>query len=261
MLQSKELRYIALMKYYFHTVLKRTVIIVLLTLLYSHLHAETLILTLAMKESAAPFFTPDQKGILNLLYKEAFKRVGKDIIIHSLYAKRSLVRANTGEADGDALRLKNIHIYYPNLIRVPEPIWEVQLAAFTKNLNIKIKDWDSLKGYRIGYLNGWEFFDRHLSQFEYVHKSEYLSSLLFMLDRDRIDILLYSKLITQLYIKKNGLTSIKMLQPILKKQPAYLYLHKKHKQLVPALATAFRQMKTDGNYEQAEKMIEQQMQD
>ncbi|MBU2713013.1 substrate-binding periplasmic protein [Zooshikella harenae] len=214
-----------------------------------------------MKENAEPFFSQDQKGILNLLYKEAFKRIGKEVIIQSLYAKRSLVRANAGEADGDALRLKNIHTLYPNLIRVPEPIWEVQLAAFTKSLNIKIKGWGSLKGYRIGYLNGWAFFDLHLNQFKYVHKSEYLSSLLLMLDRDRIDILLHSKLITQLYIKKNGLTSIKMLQPVLKKQPAYLYLHKKHKQLVPALAMAFHRMKTDGNYEQAQKKMEQLIQD
>ncbi len=204
---------------------------------------------MASEQETAPYVTEDHQGILDKLLKEAFRRVGKQVIIQPIFSARGLNMANRGESDGEALRFQGIEHHFTNLIRVPEAVWELELTAFSQKMDMTPQGWSSLQPYRIGYLNGWHLIDQQIGDFKYIHKSGYLSSLVQMVERDRLDVLVHSRLITLFYLQQQGNTAIKPLIPPLMKLPAYLYLHKRHAPLVPDLTLALRAMKEDGTYQ------------
>ena len=78
---------------------------------------KTIVLGTGMPESMAQF--SEIAGI----YAEAFKRLGYGFRLLSLPGERSLVDANSGYTDGEALRASYLDPnVYPNLIRVSEPV-------------------------------------------------------------------------------------------------------------------------------------------
>ncbi|MBU2708450.1 transporter substrate-binding domain-containing protein [Zooshikella marina] len=237
------------------------VISLCLFMLASFVSAETLILTIASVHETTPYVTKDHQGILDKLYAEAFKRVGKKVIIQPVFPARGIYQANHGTVDGEALRIEGIELHYTNLIRVPEIVWEGDASVFTnkRRTDIKPHGWQSLEGYRIGYLNGWLFPEPYIGGFNNIHKSNYLSSLIDMVEHDRLDVFIHLRLVTLYYLKKQGNTSVKELKPVLAKLPLYLYLHKRHARLVPDLIKALQTMKKDGTYQSVYDMINCQL--
>jgi len=66
-----------------------------------------------------------------------------------------------------------------------------------------------------------------------------------MLDMDRLDIALYSKLTGYEQIHQRGLEGMHHLEPPLESRNMYLYVHKRHSGLAQPLAGALRSMKED----------------
>ncbi len=79
------------------------------------------------------------------------------------------------------------------------------------------------------------------------------TELFNMLDMDRLDIALYSKLTGYEQIHQRGLEGMRHLEPPLASRSMYLYLHKKHSGLLEPLAKALRSMKEDGTWDQIVK--------
>jgi hypothetical protein len=112
---------------------------------------KTIVLSTGMPESMAHF--PQISGI----YSEAFKRLGYRFRLVSLPGERSLVDANIGATDGEALRISHLDSHkYPNLIQVLEPVKVLKDGAYSVDTSIKINGWESLrgKGYKVGIFKG-----------------------------------------------------------------------------------------------------------
>jgi polar amino acid transport system substrate-binding protein len=76
--------------------------------------------------------TPDQKGMLDLLVKEAFRRIGLEAEIVFNPTGRSLSDVNEGLADGELDRIEGMEKNFPNLVMVPEPNMVMDFVAFSK---------------------------------------------------------------------------------------------------------------------------------
>jgi len=67
-----------------------------------------------------------------------------------------------------------------------------------------------------------------------------------MLVKGETDLVIYNRLVGYELIKETGLSDIHALEPPLAVRPMFLYLNKKHNDLVAKLASAISDMKKDG---------------
>lgn len=196
--------------------------------------------------------TPLDRKALEQLSQESLRRIGVDLKLVSLPSERSLTAANLGEVDGEGLRVGGLggpDGPYPNLIQVPERFVRISFVAFSKNATISLDNgWDSLKPYRIAFINGWKMFEANAQGARVVNKVDKSEQLFRMLDEGRVDLVLYTHADGLLLARNLGLTSVAPLSPALKEVDMYLYLHKKHQALVPKLTQAIRDLKADGSY-------------
>ncbi len=156
--------------------------------------------------------------------------------------------ANAGEIDGEGLRIAGLGVKYPNLVQVDEAYVGISFVAFSKDATIKIDGWDSLAPYRVAFINGWKMFEANTGKARVVNKVDRPEQMFDMLQRDRVDLVLYTLADGLAYIRQHGLGRIAPLKPSLKDVDLYLYLHNKHDALAPALARTIREMKADGSY-------------
>ena len=192
---------------------------------------------------------PLDRKALERLSQESFRRIGMDFKLVSLPSERSLVAANLGEVDGEGLRIGGLSSQYPNLVQVPERFVRISFVAFSKDATISLdKGWNSLKPYRIAFINGWKMFEANAAGARVVHKVDRPEQLFRMLDEGRVDLVLYTRADGMVMASELGLTAIAPLAPSLKDVDMYLYLHKKHQALVPQLSQAIRDLKADGTY-------------
>lgn len=196
---------------------------------------------------------PECSGMLDQITKEAFQRIGVKAEIVFTNTKRSLVVVNDGILDGELNRIEGLESSFPNLVRVPEPNMQMYFVAFAKK-TIPISDWESLRGLRIGLVRGWKILEHNIAGFPNVTYQTEVENLFQMLELDRLDVVLYSKLTGYEELKRLGYRDIQHLYPPLATKNMYLYLHNKHEKLVAPYARALREMKQDGTYQ---KIVEQ----
>jgi polar amino acid transport system substrate-binding protein len=188
--------------------------------------------------------------LFQLVMQEVGTRLGFDVKVPTdLSGERAIQDANDGTADGDGLRIAGLSETFPNLIQVPEPFMEVEWTAFAKDPTITVANWADLKPYRVAYLLGWKVYENNVTEAKAVYKVNDLDALFKMLADDRIDLALFGKLEGEVYLKANKLTGIYALKPPLVAASTFLYLHKKHADLVPKIAETVRAIKADGTYQ------------
>lgn len=191
---------------------------------------------------------PEQTGMLDTIMIEAFSRIGMDAEIVFTPTERSLIDVNAGLLDGEINRIEGMENNFPNLVRVPEPNMTMHFVAFSKQ-PFNINGWNSIRDLYIGIVKGWKILENNTRGFPHLTFTPTETELFRMLDKDRLDIALYAKLTGYAAINQMGLEEIFHLDPPLASKNMYLYVHKKHKDLVPRIAAALRSMKEDGTYE------------
>lgn len=209
------------------------------------LHAEeVLLLNTAF---SAPLVGPEHKGALDILYRTLGSKLGLDIQIEKIPAERALLNANAGIEDGDTCRIVGLEDSYPNLLRMPEEIMQVQMSAFTTLPAFKPKGVASLKLYHVGYLIGWKVLELNVIGVKQVSRFATDLELFTALEKNLIDVAIIEKSQGIALIPKGS--TIRVLEPELLKFPCYLYLHKKQSALIPKISDELKKMKSNGSYE------------
>lgn len=191
---------------------------------------------------------PEQTGMLDLIVKEAFRRIGIEAEIVFNPTERSLADVDAGLLDAELNRIEGMEKNFPNLVRVPEPNMVMDFVAFSKK-DYQIDGWESISDFHIGLVSGWKILEENTKGFPHVVTVPTETELFNMLDLDRIDVALYSKLTGYEQIHLRELEGIHHLEPPLERRNMYLYVHKRHSDLVQLLAEALRSMKKDGTYD------------
>lgn len=195
-----------------------------------------------------PLTTSEKDGLLDVVIGEAFRRIGVPYDIIKLPAERALQNVNNGIDDGDLSRIRGLEKHYPNLIRVPEKLFDMDFVAFTNSPTVVSIDPKSLAKYNIGLIRGWKILETKTEGMPYVTAVRNAETLFSMLSKKRIEIALYSRWMGTALSKKMRITNVRVIEPPLASKEMFMYLHKKHKDLIPRLTEAIRQIKQEGLY-------------
>lgn len=197
----------------------------------------------------APYTTEDHKGFLDRLVEEVFERVGvkAEVLVYNASA-RAMEQANDGVDAGFAMRVKGLEKRYANMVRIPEKIIDNDFVALSKSAPFPTTDWKSLAGYDVAYILGWKIFERNLAGYANIVTPRNADQLIDLLRYDRVDLILYERWQGAWRAQNTGL-KVSVHEPPLASVPMYMYLHKKHADLVEPVAEALRAMKADGAYD------------
>ncbi|MES9870544.1 MAG: hypothetical protein ABW149_12725 [Sedimenticola sp.] len=158
------------------------VILSLVTLFGGIAWAETLILNTGTRN---PYTTEDHRGFLDQLIGELFRRVDlqAEVLVYDASA-RALANANNGIDAGVAMRIKGLERKYPNLVMVPEKVIDNDFVAYSLQYDFQITEWNSLTPHLVGYILGWQIFERNMPQATPVEKAIGPEQLFLLLEME-----------------------------------------------------------------------------
>lgn len=219
----------------------------LLSLFINTALAETIVLSTWLTE---PLSNSEQTGHFDVIVKAAFAKLNKQVTIIAKPPERSLQDANTGITDGDFFRVSQIETLYPNLIKVPVPLYTLELLAFGQHIeDMHFTQWQDLAPYSIGYIKGWKIIEKNIQDFKHKVSVSDHETLFKLLEINRLDIAIYSRVFGIDLMKRLNITNIQMSRHIFANEPMYLFLHKRHEKLIPALVRAFNAIKSTALYD------------
>jgi len=190
--------------------------------------------------------------------REAYSRLGIDFEVLRFPGGESLQKSNSGEIDGEVARIDGISRKYHHLIQVPIPINYLRGAVFSTDHELTVKWWNNLKPYRVGIVRGIIFAEQGTEGMDVKKVDSYLD-LLTLLDEGLVDFIIapeFALLVwanneySHLNLRNNGVLEASLI---------YHYLHEKHADLVPRVATVLKAMIYDGTAAQIRKNTMEQL--
>ncbi len=188
--------------------------------------------------------------------QDAYQQLNIRIQVIGYPAERVLYSANSGDTDGALLRMAGLEKDYPNLIRVPVPIFYYDLMVFTKELDFQVKGWQSLSPYTINFMRGNKLAEKHTSGMK-VETTTTTEQTLRKLAVGRTEVVVGARSVICL-VKSLKLKGIRMLEPPLERLPLYHYLHKRHRTLVQRLEVIIKRMEKN---KEIKRITDETMQD
>ena len=166
-----------------------------------------------------------------------------------LPAERALQMADDGYSDGDVPRIGGLSKQYPHLVAVPEPVIDYNFVAFARKPAAQQMDWQLLAGRNVGIIIGWKIYEENVPGTAQVTRVAAPGQLLDLLSAERIDFALYERYAGYHLLKSHDYADLVECSPPLAVRPMFLYLHKKHAELIKPLAIELRRMKEDGSWQ------------
>ncbi len=227
-------------------------IILLLCVAYGQAQAET---TLVFSTIGESLHIPISEQVL----QEAYQQLGIHIAVKEYPAARAIKMANKGVAvDGELHRRASANVKYSNLIKIPVPIGIAEEVAVTKGVSFPINNLESVRPYVVGVMRGLK--TARLLEEMNVQKLTSVTTykqLLLMLDKNRIEVAIVSRLAALNFIKELQLTGLTILEPpIMQTTKIYHFPHKKHEHLVDKLTTVLQEMEASGRIQDIQRQYE-----
>lgn len=175
----------------------------------------------------------------------AFQRAGVTAVVREVSPERSAVLANQGTTDGDVGRSSGLEKTFPNLVQVPEPIYQYAPTAFSYKRFDVADGWDSLRSHTVCVRRGL----RQTEQRTRDLKRQVLAdeaTMLRMLGAGGCDVAIMERNNALARAAMTAEPPLQRLLPPMEVMPLYIYLHKSHAALVPKVTAALKQMRADG---------------
>jgi len=237
--------------------LKKLLAFALVLLPISSLNAQGLQKEIVLADSGDALLN----GVAQEVGTRAFSKYDIKFRLRTYPKARALVVANSGIADGDAYRVYDFHKRtggkFPNLIRVGAPYISIYWTAFVgdKYKDIKVVGWKDLANYRVVAIRGNKTMEARLNEFvpkenrTVVGQYEQAFKMLLL---GRVDVVVGKPSVGVSYLEKHK--NLHMVGEF-EDQDIYMYLHKKHKQLIPKIERELQEMKKSGELLEIEKMV------
>ena len=193
------------------------------------------------------------------IMSQIYQRLGHTMTIVNFPAKRSLVEVNNGSVNGELARSSMIEADNPSLIRIPYVIGTVKLVAVHAKNTPQISQIAQLKNQRIGVMRGLVATEKMTEQLPREMYND-LTALFKGLINDRVDVILFTKLGAEHFLRKYQLEDKLVIsaQPLLEIQ-LYHYLHQRSNGIAQALTTEMKKMHTAGELHDLIKAEEQRL--
>lgn len=124
---------------------------------------------------ADPSQSPHHKWA-ELVYTEAFNRLGYKFEYVVYPPKRSSMEVGFGRIDGEVARISSYGKNHLNIIKVEESVLSEQVLAIVTNESIQIENWESLRdaAYRVEYFRGIAIAEQKLTD---LIENKYLTTI------------------------------------------------------------------------------------
>jgi len=188
-------------------------------------------------------FPPAQ--IAQSILTEAYAQIGYRARFVPYPPLRMIKELDQGRIDALILAEARFGDEHPASLQVKVPIWSDELVAFSKQ-PMGIRSWEDLKPLRVGFLKGMLIIETKLANAERREAVSGPEALFLMLDAGRTDVVVTSKLIGQLSVRKLGLQGIAPASPVLETLPLFHFLARKNAELAAPLEAALVEMRRSG---------------
>ncbi|MFC4157765.1 substrate-binding periplasmic protein [Chitinimonas lacunae] len=180
------------------------------------------------------------------LMRRVYGQLGIEVELVRLPTRRSLLLAAGGQLDAELLRIRQIGQEHPDLLRVPIAIAQVELGAYARPGTPVPGNWQALTRYRVAYMRGARFIERHLEPLP--HKVEGLDSYdaLRLVATRTADIALLPRSEAAQVLAREELSQVREVGFVSEVEPLYHYLHKRHRALLPRLNDALLRLRQQG---------------
>lgn len=180
--------------------------------------------------------------------EQAYKNIGIKVTFKYLPAERSLAHSNSGKYDGEIMRVSLVSEIYENLIKIPVPIYTIKLVAMSRKDCEPISNWHNLAPYFIGIRRGIKVAEIRTASMT-VHVGNDYSELVELLIKKRIDCVVLSELQALKFTKEIAENDLVIHETVLETIWGYHFLHKKNKDIIPALLEELNKMEQSGDIE------------
>jgi len=204
---------------------------------------------------------PDQ-AVGGEILKAVYRRMGIELVLVDLPAKRALIESSHGRVDGEIQRVLAVKDEYPSLLPVRVPVNYIEPAAFVKRKQFRVDGWESLRPHAIGIVRGVGSSERGTQGMPQVEAAGSMDQLMQMLAAERIDVAVNDLFSGVLVNRRLGLDGeLRPLSPPLERILLYHFLHESRRDLVPRVEETMRQMAASGELERLRREITERMLD
>jgi polar amino acid transport system substrate-binding protein len=176
----------------------------------------------------------------------AYQEMGMTIEVQSYPAERAAVVANSGATAGVLTRMEGLEKFYPNLVRVPVPVTYLDMMAFTRNRDLKVSGWESLRPYHIVYMRGNKLAEQKTAGMD-VKTVTSPEQAFRMLMAGRADVVVEPRDLW-FEMKRMNVAEVQMREPPLVSIPTYHYLNKRYEGYVQRLASILKRLHGSGTF-------------
>jgi polar amino acid transport system substrate-binding protein len=197
----------------------------------------------------APWTNAAGTGFHQRLIHDVAGKLGRPAELEVIAASsRAIKLADDGIIDGLAGRVAGLDKEYSNLIAVPERMFVNDFVACTSPGGKLPADWAAVAPFSVAYVIGWQIFEHNVPQVRELTTVKDSAQLLGLLKAGRVELILHERWQVLWLAREAGLPLV-CAEPPLARVPMFIYLHRRHAGLVPAVADILRRMKKDGSYD------------
>lgn len=197
----------------------------------------------------APWTDASGTGFHQRLIHAVAEKLGRSAELEVIPASsRALKLADDGIIDGLAGRVAGLDKEYSSLIAVPERMFVNDFVACALPGGKLPADWASAAPYSVAYVIGWQIFEHNLPRVRELTTVKDSAQLLGLLKAGRVEMILHERW-QVLWLAREADVPLVCAEPPLARVPMFIYLHRRHADLAPAIADILRRMKKDGSYD------------
>ncbi|UTF51907.1 transporter substrate-binding domain-containing protein [Desulfomicrobium sp. ZS1] len=199
-----------------------------------------------------------EQDVAENILTHVYKKTGMDINIIAFPGKRANLEVTTGRADGETSRIYNYGEINTNLIRVPTPYGTLETSAFAlKEKKLVIKSIEDLKNFRIAIVRGVQHTEDITKGMQNIAVMNDICAMMMFVKLGRADIALTNTLAGIGALKKLKMDDI-VAVGTLEKLDLYHYLIPRHRNMVPIVDAAIREMIATGELQELKDRYERQ---
>ena len=185
-------------------------------------------------------------AVSEIIMTRAYAALGYQLNVSYYPGKRALYKSNQGEVDAELVRIAAVTKAYPNLIRVPESLFDFKGMAFSWDGKIIVRGEHDLWGRRVGIVRGIQWAEKLTEGNSPVIATDVHQLFELLADRE-IDIALEAQLTGQPELEHFPNRGLVMLLDTVEYFPVFHFLNKKHANLVVPLSEEIQKMKKRGD--------------
>ena len=192
-----------------------------------------------------------EQDIGEAVVTEIFENIDVPVQIKAYPGKRCSHLVESGQADGEMMRIYNYGEVHNELHRVSTPYYALETTVFCKKgADVHVSSKEDLAKYKIVVVRGVQHTADAVEGLPNVHIVNGTEQMMRMLDAGRADIALANRIDGQAALEDCQLDTIEV-GPSVAHLDLYMYLNSNKEELVPLLNEEILRMKDSGELEQA----------